>query len=419
MLSATEPTELTRISEETPALFWERGKGNRVWDVDGKCFLDFTSAFGVSILGHAPEVVLEAIERQARMLVHSMGEVFPSRARLQLCQKVLNLSGYGPSGYKCSITQSGSEAIELALKALLLRHPGARLVACTPSFHGQLLGALSVTGQQELREPFDWLLRAGVTFLPYPENEFLANALLGEVDEMLSVAHARVILVLEPMGNANGGLAPPASFWEAVRKLRREHGLVLLLDEIYTGFARSGAWLLHREYAIEADAVCVGKAMTGGLPIAACVASADTWAGLRSPSFLPLHGSTYSAHPLSVAGAVAAIDELVRIDAPSLAIELGFAVEQALRRTIQSADCSALLRGRGLMWVLEFGERNEAGRATAQSVSRELLRRGYIVLQTGLPSGNCVGMAPPLCVTREEIDSFAEALREVLEMVRP
>jgi 4-aminobutyrate aminotransferase-like enzyme len=405
-LAEYEAPGVTYLGEDYP-VFWESAHGALVVDVDGNRYLDLTSAFGVAATGHTNAAVVAAIEAQARTLIHGMGDVHPTEVRTRLLER---LAAITPGDLtKSFLSTSGAEAVEFALKTALLATGKSRFLAYHGAYHGLSLGALEVIGIDKFRAPFAALIAERTTLLPYPGAETAADAALADVRNALERDAEVAAIVVEPIQGRGGVIVPPEGWLRGVRALCDEYGVLLILDEIYTGLGRTGTWFASEREDVVPDLLCLGKALAGGVPLSATIGTprvVDAWPRSTGEA---LHTSTFLGNPLACAAALAQLDELQRLDVlrlvrerePILAERLG-----ALRAVPGVRDA----RGRGFLWAVEFADGALANRIVVRA-----LARGLIVLQSG-PTGTSITLAPPLTIADEQLhralDLFEQTVRE-------
>ncbi|WP_297603487.1 acetylornithine transaminase [Microcella sp.] len=367
-------------SAPSPMAVLDHGRGALVRDVDGNEYLDFLSGIAVNSLGHAHPVVVEAIAAQAARAVH-VSNYFTTRPAVEFAERLVRLAGFGDTG-RVYPANSGAEAIEAAVK--LARRTGRpRILAFEGGFHGRTMGALAVTGKPALREPFEPML-PGIEHLP-TELAALAAALGPDV----------AAVILEPIKGEAGVVPLPEGFLAEARRLTREHGALLIVDEIQTGAGRTGEWFaFQRELADDLpDAIVVAKGIGGGVPIGALVTR-----GAASELFtLGQHGSTFGGNPLSTAVAGAVLAEIERADLVGNAARRG----EQLRQGILSLDSSlvAEVRGRGLLLGIGLTA------PLAHRVVAEALDRGLII---NAATDESLRLAPPLIIGDAEIARFLD-----------
>ena len=369
-----------------PAVMFVRGEGTQLWDVDGKRYLDFLSGIAVTSLGHAHPGVARAIADQAQRLVH-VSNFFANPVAARAAVMVDELLGGGGQVFFCN---SGAEANEAAIK--LARKFGGRsrhrVVSMLGSFHGRTLAALAATGQPAKHEPFQ----------PMPEG--FAHVPFGDIGALDRAVDASVAAVLLECVQGEGGvIVADDAYLRAVRRLCTERGALLIIDEVQTGFARTGAWFAFQHAGIEPDAVTLAKAMGNGMPVGAL------WARREVGSvFVPGdHGSTYSGTALATAAVIAVIEAMREVNAPQRAREMGALLTERLRRLPGVVD----VRGRGLLLGVELGPD-----ADARHVVAALLERGLVA---NAVTATAVRLAPPLTVSVAEIDEAVAIIAGVLQ----
>jgi 4-aminobutyrate aminotransferase-like enzyme len=402
-----ESRNVTYLDSEFP-VFWERAEGTNVWDADGNRFLDWTSAFGVAGLGHTNPVVRDALVQQSGSLFHAMGDVHPALLKPQLCARLsaLTFQRWGLGEGKVILGNSGFEAVEAALKTALLRTGKPGVIAFEGGYHGLGYGALEVVGMPYFRDPFRAQLAQFGAVLPFPSGEESLNALEGAIEAALKEKEIGAILV-EPIQGRGGERIPPAGFLGTLRAVCDRHGLVLIFDEIYTGLNRTGALFACDHVGVLPDLICLGKALTSGFPLSACVGKAeimDTWPLSGGEA---LHTSTFLGNPLGCAMALASLGLHEQPETAAGVKERGERLRQALEG-IQSPHVVEV-RGVGLLFGMEL---NLDG-GVVNSLVKRGLRDGLILLQSG-PAGNVLAFTPPFAISDEEIRFTAERIQDYL-----
>jgi 4-aminobutyrate aminotransferase-like enzyme len=407
-LARTEPRGVTYLADDFP-VFWESASGATVTDVDRNRYIDFTSAFGVALTGHANPAVVRAIAEQAARLPHGMGDVHPTGVRARLLEKLASLAPLDrPRTFLCS---TGSEAIEFALKSALLATGEINVLAFGGAYHGLSYGTLEVGGIPKFRKPWAKQLRETTTFVRYPdgrERGTLERALEG-VDRALKRDRTIGAVLVEPIQGRAGVILPPEGFLQGLRRICTERDTILILDEIYTGFGRTGTMFACEREGVRPDILCVGKALGGGFPISATILSgeiADAWEPSQGEA---LHTSTYLGNPMGCAAALANLEEIERLDLPARAREFETAIAERLHAIERYNPAVTGVRGRGMLWALEFREPYAAAACAIGA-----LQSGLMLLQSGL-RGECITIAPPLVIAREQLrrglDLLTDALR--------
>ncbi|GAC1423704.1 MAG: 4-aminobutyrate--2-oxoglutarate transaminase [Candidatus Velthaea sp.] len=397
LIERYEARGVTYIGDDYP-VFWESARGSLVTDVDGNRYIDLTSAFGVANTGHANVRVAAAVRDQALHLMHGLGDVHPTEVKAQLLETLARIT---PGNLqKTYLTTSGAEAIEFALKTALLATGKSRFLAYRGAYHGLSIGALDVIGIDKFRAPFATLLQNCTTLLDYPHARSSAAAAVAAARAALEADPRIGAIVLEPIQGRGGVIVPPAGFLRGLRALCDERSVLLILDEIYTGFGRTGRMFACEHEGVVPDLMCIGKAIAGGVPLSATIGRPHVMDAWPKSAGEALHTSTYLGNPLACAAALANIAELERLDVLGRVTARERALDERLTRLL-AHDSIADVRGLGFMWALEFSSAAHANRVVVDA-----LRRGVILLQSG-PTGTSITIAPPLVI---EDDQLARAL---------
>lgn len=369
-------------SAPTPLAVLDHGEGAYVWDVDGTRYLDFLAGIAVNALGHAHPAFVEAVTAQAARLAH-VSNYFATEPQLRLAERLTRLSG----GDRVFFANSGAEAIEAAIKlARLTGRP--RILSLAGSFHGRTMGSLSLAGKPSLQQPFLPLL---------PGTEQLDDSLVA-LESALAAGDVAA-LVVEPIKGEAGVVDLPAGYLSEARRLTREHGALLILDEIQTGAGRTGEWFAFQGEGIVPDAITVAKGIGGGFPIGALItfgAASDLFAAGH-------HGSTFGGNPLATATADAVLAEIERADLVQNAARRG----AHLRERIEAIGSPLItgIQGRGLLLGVGLAE------PVAHAVVREAQSRGLIV---NAATESRIRLAPPLIIGDAEIDEFIRIFTDAL-----
>jgi 4-aminobutyrate aminotransferase-like enzyme len=419
---------------------WERAKGVDVWDVEGKKYLDLTGAFGVAAAGHANPNVVRAGQKQMAQLLHAMGDVHPHARKAELARELSRitferwskpLKRLRDEAFKRSTLQpfnsstlqrgktifsnSGFEAVEAALKTAMLATGKRGVIAFEGAYHGLGYGALNATHRDFFRSPFEPQIREFGHFAPFPKKSTDLDAVESSIRRFFRRERIGAILV-EPV-QARGGIhVPPKEFLPLLRKLCDEHGALFILDEIYTGFGRTGKWFACEHSQTVPDIICLGKALTGGFPLSACVGRADlmdtAWPESRGEA---IHTSTFLGHPVGCAMALAQIKEIRRLKLCERSAELGkFLLEQLSSIQNSKFKTQNSVRGVGLMAGVELNlPGGRPATAEAFSVIKKMLQRGFILLPEG-EHGNVISFTPPLTITKTQLTKVVNALAETL-----
>ena len=385
-LRQVESPNVTYLASDFP-VFWDEAHGSLVTDVDGNRFLDVTSAFGVASVGHSHPRVVAAIEAQVQKLTHGMGDVHPSEVKVRFCERLASLVPLPHA--QIILGQNGGDAVEAALKTALLATGRPGILAFENGYHGLSYGALDVTARADFRAPFQSHLGGFTRHLPY-------GCSLREIEIHLK-EHQPGAILTEPI-QGRGGINVPREGWlSGLRQLCTKTDTLLILDEIFTGWGRTGEWFACQHEGVIPDILCVGKAMGGGLPLSACVASAELMSVWGESTGEALHTSTFLGNPLACAAGLAALSVLEEERLPERAVTLGAVFIDGLRE-LQAAFPSKIadVRGRGLMLGVEM-----ASPPLALSLVPVALRQGLILLPAG--DGRVLEFVPPLTITEEQI----------------
>ena len=374
-----------------PPLVIERGSGCRVWDVDGRDYLDLLAGIAVSSLGHAHPAVVDAVSRQAAVLVHT-SNLYAHEPGLALAER---LAGLVPAEARVFLCQDGATANEAALK--IARKRGnlvgrSTIVSTHGGFHGRTAGALAVTGTPAKREPFE-PLPGGVVFVEH-----------GDLDALRAVVDERTAaVVLEPVQGESGVVLPPEGYLAAARALCDETGALLVVDEVQSGIGRAGAWLMSVDQGVVPDVVTLAKGLAGGMPLGAVIATGEASEVLAPGD----HGSTFGGNPVSCAAALAVLDTIEREGLLAHVREVG----EHWARSFDAVDHPLLEshRGVGLWRALELAE------PVAPTVEAAARDAGFLV---NAVRPTTIRLAPPLVLSVQEADSFTTALPGILEASR-
>jgi 4-aminobutyrate aminotransferase-like enzyme len=439
LLRRFESPNVTFIDPDgTWPIVWARAKGTRVWDADGRAYLDFTAGFGVANAGHANAAVVRAAQEQLACLPHALGDVHPHRLKAELARALSCLTFErwrgrpGPASGKTIFGNSGFEAVEAALKTAMLATGKAGVVVFTGAYHGLGYGALNATHRAYFRVPFRRQLAAFGHFVPFPAGPIAGagrarngsaahQPTLAQVESAVRgvVRRHRVGAVLvEPVQGRGGIRVPPDGFLPLLRRLCDELGMLLIVDEIFTGFGRTGRWFACEHSGTVPDLICLGKALTGGFPLSACVGRADlmdaAWPVSQGEA---MHTSTFLGHPVGCAMALAQISEIKRRRLVERSARLGNRFLPRLASLGPGPSLSAQPRGLGLMAGIELRRHDGApATETALRVIKELLRRGFLLLPEGEAS-QVISLTPPLTISETDLDRGMSALADVWRKV--
>jgi len=363
-----------------------RGQGATLWDAEGNEYIDCSSGHGVANLGHAHPKVAAAVAEQAAKLV-TLFETFPNDQRAALMEKLTALT---PGLDRVFFCNSGTESVEAAIKFARLSTGRAEIVAAMRGFHGRTFGSLSATWNKKYRQPFEPLV-PGFSHIPYNN--------IGALEKAVTEKTAAVLLEVI---QGEGGVYPAEpAFLQAARQICSERGALLVIDEVQSGFGRTGKMFAYQHYGVTPDMLCVAKSLAGGIPMGAVLLSPavkNLGAGL--------HGSTFGGNPLSCAAAVAALTAIEEENLPQQAAEKGAYLMEKLR-AIQAPNIREV-RGLGLMIGVELKQK-------VAPYLKALQEKRIIALNAGL---TVIRLLPPLVITYEQLDVVVAALRNVLSEER-
>jgi acetylornithine/N-succinyldiaminopimelate aminotransferase len=367
-----------------------RGVGARVWDADGKEYLDFLGGIAVNALGHAHPKLVDAVTTQLSTLGH-VSNFFASEPQVALAERLLALAGHDgvhQAGGRVFFTNSGAEAVECAFK--VTRRTGRiKIVAAEGSFHGRTMGALALTSKALYREPFE-PLPGEVVWVPYGDASALAEA----VDDQTAA------IILEPIQGEAGVVVPPEGYLADARRIATEQGTLLWLDEIQSGIGRTGAWFDHHHVGVKPDLLTAAKGLGGGIPIGACLAFGPA-ADLIQPG---QHGTTFGGNPVACAASLAVLDTIESDGLLANATSMGNAIVDAFKSHPKVAEVT----GRGLLRAVVLTEE------IAPDVQKVALAKGLIV---NSPRPDRLRMAPPLIITADDVAEAASILTAAIEEV--
>ena len=401
----------------------ERASGVWVEDVDGNIFLDCNAGVAVCSTGHCHPEIVKAIQDQAAQLIHMCGTDYYYRHMPQLAEKLDALVPV-TSPTRTHFANSGTEAVETALKLAMHATGREKFIAFFNSFHGRTLGSLSLTSSKAAQRKGFKRQALDVVHVPYP-NEFrnpfnaadcgdggAAQGALNWIEERLfkttTPPDEVAAIVVEAVQGEGGYVPAPQGFLKGLRRICDEHGILLIVDEVQSGMGRTGKMFACEHYDVQADIVCIAKGIGSGLPIGACVSRADlmNW----KPG---AHASTFGGNPVCIAAALKTI-ELLEGGLVENSAAVGAYLKAGLQKLQTKYDCIGDVRGMGLMVGVEFVENKASLKPAAELRDRvevACFERGLIVLGCG---NNTIRWSPPLILTRENVDVALEIFDEAV-----
>lgn len=400
-----------------------RAQGVWIEDVDGNIFLDCNAGVAVCNTGHCHPEVVRAIQEQAAELIHMCGTDFYYRHMPALAQKLDEIVPV-PSPTKTHFANSGTEAVETALKLAMHATGRQKFIAFFNSFHGRTLGSLSLTSSRVAQRRGFKRSVLDVTHVPYP-NAF-RHPFTGEQSDGATVSSACLswiedrmfktttppeevaAIVVEAVQGEGGYVPAPQEFLDGLRRICDEHGILLIVDEVQSGMGRTGKMFASDHYGLKPDIITLAKGLASGIPIGACVARADLmdW----KPG---AHASTFGGNPVALASALKTI-ELLEGGLVRNSAEVGAYIQEGLRNLARKHDCIGDVRGLGMMIGVEFvagGGSRDAAPELRDRVEMACYKRGLILLGAG---HNTIRWSPPLILTRENADVALEIFDEAI-----
>ena len=392
-----------------------RGSGSVIEDVDGNLFLDLNAGIAVNATGHSHPAVVKAIQQQAQELLHYSAADFYLPIYSDVCQRLDEISPFSvPS--RAFLTNSGTEAVEAALKLARYVTGKHNVIAFYGAFHGRSYGSLSLTASKAKYHRRFGPLLPGVYHAPYGDGYGWGLELAGGDGGLASINYIEKVLFkrvvaadevaaifVEPVQGEGGYIIPPQEFLIELRQLCDEHDILLVVDEVQSGMGRTGKTWAIQHFDVEPDILLTGKGIASGMPLGAMIAKEGlmTWE-------LGAHGSTYGGSPTPCAAALATID-LIENGLKQNAVEVGNYMMEGLRRLQSHYDVICDVRGLGLMIGVEFPSHDVVRR-----IEQEAFKRGLLMLGCG---DGVIRIAPPLVFTRQQVDRGLEVFSEVLDVV--
>lgn len=388
MLQSVEEIEnslMARVYQKLPIQV-VKGKGALIWDDKGNEYIDCMGGYGVAIVGHCHPKVVKAVMKQAKRLMVCHCSLY-NDVRTEL---LLKLNKITPNGLSVSyLCNSGAEANEAAIK-LAIKHSGKRgIIAMTGSYHGKTFGALSATWDAKYRKSFEPLL-SGFKFAKFGDLESLKKQITDDV----------AAVIIEPVQGESGIHIPPQNYLKKVKEVTKEMNVLLIADEVQSGFGRTGKVWACQHYNVTPDILCSAKGLGGGLPIGVMVSKQEIASSFKVGD----HTSTFGGNPLSCAAASAAIDVLIEEKLPERADKLGNYFIKRLNELKMRHKIVRDVRGLGLMIGVEL-------RFEVKNIILNGLKRGVLFLYAGR---NVLRFLPPLVITKEQIDKVVEVLDSLL-----
>jgi predicted acetylornithine/succinylornithine family transaminase len=370
-----------------------RGQGARVWDEQGREYLDFVGGWAVNSLGHCPAVVVEALEKQAKTLIQTSNQ-FYTIPQIELAQLLIQNSCLDRIFLCSSGAEANEGAVKLARRYGKLHLDGAcEIISTYNSFHGRTLAMTAATGQSKFQEPYT-PLPTGFANVDYNDAEAIKRA----------TNEQTCAVILEPIQGEGGVNVPDNDYLKEVQNWCHEKGILFILDEIQTGIGRTGALFAYEQYKVEPDIMTLAKGLGSGVPIGAFLAKEHC--SVFSPGE---HGSTFGGNPLTCAAAYATLKYIIENGIPEKVKRVGNYFMSKLESLKQQFDFITEVRGRGLLIALEFNDE------IAEEIASTCLRKGLLINRV---KPNVIRFMPPLIITEREVDEAVDILRGVLKSLR-
>jgi 4-aminobutyrate aminotransferase / (S)-3-amino-2-methylpropionate transaminase / 5-aminovalerate transaminase len=416
--AAVVPRGVPRVTTATVS----RGRGAVLTDAEGNELLDFAGGIGVMNAGHCQDAVVEAIRRQAGELLHACFHVATYEPYVELAEKLAGLLPHGEKT-KVLLINSGAEAVENAVK-IARQATGRPAVICySEAFHGRTLMGMSLTSKVGYKTgcgPF----APEVYRVPFPNHRLRGDGLemeafvARELDRLrdafgtLVAARDVAAIIIEPVQGEGGFVPAPPGYLEGLREICDAEGIVLVFDEVQTGFCRTGRWAAYEHFGVVPDLSTWAKSMGGGFPIGAVVGRAEVMDGAEPGTI----GGTYGGNPVACASALATIRVMEELDLNARATEIGQEIRRRFEALSRKCDVVGDVRGLGAMMAMELvegGDPSKPAGALAREVAATCLEEGVLVITAG-PAGNVIRILSPLVITDQELDRGLGVIEEVV-----
>ncbi|GIV80036.1 MAG: acetylornithine aminotransferase [Litorilinea sp.] len=398
------------------------GKGCYVWDVDGNRYLDFVAGIAVNATGHCHPRVVQAIQEQAEQFIHISSDFYHQRW-IELSERLSQIAPFAEPA-RVFLANSGTEAVEAAIKLASYHTGRSRFIGFIGGFHGRTLGALGFTASKTVQRA-GFMPAPAVTHIPYPNpyrpvlqpmpgdrdyGETVVNYLEQVIFQNLVPPEEVAAVLVEPIQGEGGYIVPPDGFFPRLRELCDRHGILLIVDEVQSGMGRTGEWWAIQHWGVEPDIVCSAKGIASGVPLGAVIAREHimTWpAGA--------HSNTYGGNPLACAAALATLDVLAEEGLENARLQGAYLLER-LRKMADRHPHLGDVRGKGLMVGVELVVDRDSRRpavALRNRVKKLAFEHGLLVIGCGVSS---IRFCPPLIVSRQEVDEALQIFEHALTL---
>jgi len=413
--------QLSPIWSRANDLIAVRGEGAYLYDENGNAYLDFTTGIGVTNTGHCHPHVVEAIRQQAGQLIHGQANIVWHPPLMQLVEELQSIVPPHIDGFFFS--NSGAEAVEGALKLARMATGRTNVIVFQGSFHGRTVGTMSLTTSKTIYRAGYQPLMPGVFVAPYPyayrygwEDEETSQWCLDELRYLLlsqTAPQETAAILVEPVLGEGGYVVPPPSFMQGLRQISREHEILLIVDEIQSGFGRTGRWFAHEHFDISPDVLVIAKGLASGLPLSGVLAPMSLMEKWTPGS----HGGTYGGNAVAAAAAVATIQTIRAENLVENAQTRGLQLIESLHRLQVQYPLIGDIRGLGLMIGVEFRDADgNPDKSTAKAVQKACFEERLLLLTCG-PWDNTIRWIPPLIVTEEQIEVGLQVFERALNKI--
>lgn len=387
-IRSLEDNHLTHTYQRYPIAI-VRGEGSRLWDVNGKEYIDYMGGYGVAILGHSNQKIKEAIRRQIDRLSILHGSLY-NDTRALFAKKLVSVSPHGLN--MAYLSNSGAESIEAALKVVVKFTKRKRIIAMKGSYHGKTLGALSLTFSEKYRSSFDDLVFKNVDFTEF-----------GNLDDIVKDRKLEeyAAIFVEPVQGEGGIRIPPEGFLQGIREVCDKNGILLVVDEVQSGLCRTGKMWAHQHWNIVPDVMTIGKGIGGGIPMGVTIGKEEYMRSLE----LGEHSSTTGGNPIACAAGQAVLDSLVDEEIAEKATISGEKLMNGLKEDLKESRVAREVRGKGLMIAVDI-------RVKVQEILWKAMELGLIALYSGKTT---LRLLPPLIINNDEITKGNSMLTESLK----
>jgi 4-aminobutyrate aminotransferase len=394
------------------------GAGSYLYDTEGNKYLDFTTGIGVTNTGHCHPKVVKAIQEQAEKLIHGQANIVMHQPMLDLIDRLKKIVHPSLDGFFFS--NSGAEAVEGAVKLARMATGRPNVIVFQGSFHGRTVGTMSLTTSKTIYRAGYQPLMPGVFVAPFPyvyrygwDEEQTSRWCLDELELLLmsqTAPHETAAILIEPVLGEGGYVVPPRSFIEGLREIADQHGILLIFDEIQSGFGRTGKWFAHDHFDVRPDIITVAKSLASGMPISGVISRLE----LMEKWIPGSHGGTYGGNVVAAAAAVATFDAIEEENMLENAAEKGEQLINALKEFQRSHPEIGDVRGLGLMIGVEYRDgEGKPSKELAKAVTKKAFEKGLILLTCG-PWDNTIRLIPPINISSTEVEEALGIIEDSL-----